>query len=46
LHSDRFVLTDGRQQIRGYYDAFDTDDRAKLLRDLEFVRAESASAAR
>jgi protein SCO1/2 len=45
LHSNRFVLADGRRQIRGYYDAFDEDDRAKLLRDLEIVRAESASAA-
>jgi protein SCO1/2 len=44
LHSNRFVLADGRQQIRGYYDAFDKDDRAKLLRDLEIVLAESASA--
>jgi protein SCO1/2 len=43
LHSNRFVLADGRQQIRGYYDAFDADDRAKLLRDLEIVRAESAA---
>jgi protein SCO1/2 len=43
LHSNRFVLADGRQQIRGYYDALDADDRAKLLRDLEIVRAESAS---
>jgi len=43
LHSNRFVLADGRQQIRGYYDAFDADDLAKLLRDLEIVRAESAS---
>ena len=46
LHSNRFVLADGRQQIRGYYDAFDADDRAKLLRDLKIVRAESASTAR
>jgi protein SCO1/2 len=46
LHSNRFVLADGRQQIRGYYDAFDSDDRAKLLRDLKIVREESASTAR
>jgi len=44
LHSNRFVLSDGQRQIRGYYDAFDADDRAKLLSDLEIVRAESASA--
>ena len=43
VHSNRFVLADGQRQIRGYYDAFDADDRAKLLRDLEIVRAESAS---
>jgi len=43
LHSDRFVLADGRQQIRGYYDAFDKDARAKLLHDLEIVRAEPTS---
>jgi hypothetical protein len=30
----------------GYYDALDADDRAKLLRDLEIVRAESASSPR
>jgi protein SCO1/2 len=46
VHSNRFVLSDGRRQIRGYYDAFDADDRAKLLRDLKIVRTESASAAR
>jgi len=44
VHSNRFVLSDGQRQIRGYYDAFDADDRAKLLSDLEIVRAESASA--
>jgi protein SCO1/2 len=45
LHSNRFVLADGRQQIRGYYDALDAEDRARLLRDLEIVRAESAPVA-
>ena len=43
VHSNRFVLSDGQRQIRGYYDAFDADDRAKLLSDLEIVRSESAS---
>ena len=43
LHSNRFVIADGRQQIRGYYDALDEKDRARLLRDLEIVRAEPAS---
>lgn len=46
VHSNRFVLADGQRQIRGYYDAFDQDDRAKLLRDIKIVRAEPASAAR
>ena len=46
VHSNRFVLADGQRRIRGYYDAFDADDRARLLRDLEIVRAESASATR
>ena len=46
VHSNRFVLADGQRQIRGYYDAFDANDRTKLLRDLEIVRAESASATR
>jgi protein SCO1/2 len=41
LHSNRFVLADGQHQIRGYYDAFDEEDRAKLLRDLEIIRSES-----
>jgi protein SCO1/2 len=45
LHSNRFVLADGRRQIRGYYDAFEADDIAKLLRDLEIVRAEPTSPA-
>ena len=43
VHSNRFVLADGQRQIRGYYDAFDADDRSKLLRDLKIVRAETAS---
>jgi protein SCO1/2 len=46
VHSNRFVLADGQRQIRGYYDAFDADDRAKLLRDLKIVRAGPASATR
>lgn len=46
VHSNHFVLADGQRQIRGYYDAFDEGARAKLLRDLEIVRAESAPVAR
>lgn len=34
LHSTRFVLVDGRGDIRGYYEAFDEESTAKLKRDL------------
>jgi protein SCO1/2 len=34
LHSTRFVLVDGRGDIRGYYEAFDEASTAKLKRDL------------
>jgi protein SCO1/2 len=34
-HSTRFVLIDGRARIRGYYDAFDAADLARLKRDLQ-----------
>jgi protein SCO1/2 len=34
LHSTRFVLVDGKGDIRGYYEAFDEDSTAKLKRDL------------
>lgn len=40
LHSNKFVLTDRQGRIRGYYDALEKPARAKLLRDLEIVRAE------
>lgn len=34
LHSTRFVLVDGRGDIRGYYEAFDEESTARLKRDL------------
>ncbi len=34
VHSNRFVLVDGAGRIRGYYDAFDTQEVEKLLRDV------------
>jgi protein SCO1/2 len=34
LHSTRFVLVDGRGDIRGYYEAFDEESTAKLRRDV------------
>ena len=40
LHSNKFVLADRQGRIRGYYDALEKPARAKLLRDLEIVRAE------
>ena len=39
LHSTRFVLVDGKGDIRGYYEAFDEDSTAKLERDLEALAA-------
>jgi protein SCO1 len=35
LHGTRMVLVDEEARIRGYYDASDADDRARLRRDLE-----------
>ena len=43
LHSNKFVLTDRQGRIRGYYDAMEKDDRAKLLLDVTRVRTESAA---
>lgn len=34
FHSNRFVLVDGRGQIRGYYDAFDAAEIERLVQDL------------
>lgn len=42
LHSNKFVLADRAGRIRGYYDALVDDDLAKLLDDLDEVRAEPA----
>ena len=35
LHGTRFVLVDGKRQIRGYYDANDGEAMARLRRDLQ-----------
>lgn len=40
VHSTRFVLVDGRGRIRGYYDAFEEEGRARLLADLGAVLEE------
>lgn len=43
LHSNKFVLTDRRGQIRGYYDALEPEQRTRLLDDLRAVRLEGAT---
>lgn len=35
VHSNRFVLVDDAGAIRGYYDAFDADERTRLQRELD-----------
>ncbi|HYG63264.1 MAG TPA: SCO family protein [Thermoanaerobaculia bacterium] len=37
IHSTRFVLVDGRGQIRGYYGAFDEEAMARLAEDLRAI---------
>lgn len=37
IHSNRFVLVDGRGKIRGYYDAFDESEVQRLLLDLDWL---------
>ena len=37
IHSTRFVLVDGRGQIRGYYGAFDEEAMEKLAQDLRAI---------
>lgn len=37
IHSNRFVLVDGRGRIRGYYDAFDEGEVRRLVLDLEWL---------
>ena len=44
FHSNRFVLTDRRGRIRGYYDGLDSDARDALIADLKLVAGESADA--
>ncbi len=40
IHSNRFVLVDRKNRIRGYYDAFDDTDIDQLLSDLRAVLKE------
>ncbi len=44
FHSNRFVLTDRRGRIRGYYDGLDSDARDALIADLKRVAGESTDA--
>lgn len=39
IHTTRFVLVDDEARIRGYYDVFEPEDRARLRSDLEALRA-------
>jgi len=43
LHSNRFVLVDGRGRVRGTYEAFDADALDRLRRDLRGIEAERPS---
>ncbi|HCD32629.1 MAG TPA: hypothetical protein DER01_09485, partial [Phycisphaerales bacterium] len=36
-HSTKFVLVDRKLRTRGYYNALDSEDVAKLYRDLQIV---------
>ena len=44
FHSSRFVLTDRRGRIRGYYDGLDPDARDALIADLKLVAGEATDA--
>jgi protein SCO1/2 len=43
LHSERFVLVDGRGRIRGYYHGTDPEGVKALLADFRRLRAEAGS---
>jgi cytochrome oxidase Cu insertion factor (SCO1/SenC/PrrC family) len=43
LHSTRFVLVDGTGVVRGYYDAFNSEDFNGLVRDFQAVVAEPSN---
>lgn len=45
FHSTRFVLVDGEQRIRGYYDGLDFDALNALARDIGRLRQELGQAA-
>lgn len=41
LHSDKFVLADRLGQIRGYYDALDSEQLTRLIDDVRAVRQQT-----
>ena len=41
VHGTKFVLVDGKRQIRGYYDSNDAEAQAALRRDLSTLADES-----
>ncbi|MFN3135349.1 MAG: SCO family protein [Candidatus Kryptonium sp.] len=40
IHSDKFVLVDGKGRIRGYYSGTDPEDVDKLIKDVKLVLKE------
>jgi protein SCO1/2 len=40
IHSDRFVLVDGKGRIRGYYSGTDPDEVDKLIKDIKIILRE------
>ncbi len=40
LHSNKFVLADRRGQIRGYYDALESEQWTRLIEDIRIIREE------
>lgn len=40
IHSDKFVLVDGKGRIRGYYSGTDPEDVDKLIKDVKLVLRE------
>jgi len=43
LHSEKFVLVDRTGRVRGMYDALESEDRERLMKDLAAVLAEPMS---
>ncbi len=39
IHTENFILVDKERQVRGFYDGTDTEEIARLLQDLEVLKA-------